>query len=144
MIIKTRHTGLVVKSIAASIEFYESLGLRVWKREVENGSALSRLVGLENAEIETAKLKVGDGSLLELLEYKSHPTTPSISKYPVNTHGCSHVAFSVNNIEEISVKIIEMGGALVNAPVLSADGAVKVMYCHDLDGILMELVEDLT
>ena len=143
MIIKTRHTGLVVKNISASIKFYEGLGLDVWKRENERGDFLSPVVGLENAEIETAKLKVGDGSLLELLEYKSHPTTPSASIYPSNNHGCSHVAFTVQDVEQMSSKIVRLGGSIVNPPAVSANGAVKVMYCHDLDGILMEMVEEL-
>ena len=143
MIIKTRHTGLVVKDISASIAFYEGLGLGVWKHENERGDFLSQVVGLENAEIETVKLKVGDGSLLELLEYKSHPTIPSTSIYSSNNHGCSHVAFTVQDVEEISSKIIRLGGSIVNPPAVSANGSVKVMYCHDLDGILMEMVEEL-
>jgi hypothetical protein len=40
MILKTRHTGLVVKDISASIAFYEGLGLKVWKHEVEKGDYL--------------------------------------------------------------------------------------------------------
>lgn len=143
MIIKTRHTGLVVKDISASIAFYEGLGLSVWKRENERGDFLSQVVGLENAEIETAKLKVGDGSLLELLEYKSHPTTPSASIYSSNNHGCSHVAFTVQDVEQMSSRIVQLGGSIVNPPAVSANGSVKVMYCHDLDGILMEMVEEL-
>jgi len=143
MIIKTRHTGLVVKDISASIAFYEGLGLSVWKHENESGDFLSQVVGLKNAEIETAKLKLSDESVVELLEYKSHPTKPTISNYPSNTHGCSHVAFTVKDVEEVSSKIIRLGGSIVNPPAVSANGSVKVMYCHDLDGILMEMVEEL-
>lgn len=143
MIINTRHTGLVVKDLSASIEFYEGLGLTLWKREIETGYFISQVVGLEHAEVETAKLEVGDGSLLELLEYKSHPTIYSDILYPSNKHGCSHIAFTVQDIERVSTKIISLGGSIVNSPAISANGLVKVMYCHDLDGILMEMVEEL-
>ena len=143
MIIKTRHTGLVVKNLSASIAFYEGLGLSVWKRENEKGDFISQVVGLEHVEIETAKLNVGDGSLLELLEYKSHPTIPPSSNYSSNNHGCSHVAFTVQDVEEICSQIVRLGGSIVNPPVVSVNGLVKVMYGHDLDGILMELVEEL-
>jgi len=143
MIVGTRHTGLVVKDISASIEFYEKLGLQVWKHEHEAGDFLSQVVGLDNAEIETAKLKLADGSLLELLEYKSHVTKPTASIYPSNKHGCSHVAFSVQDVEEIASKIVTLGGSIVNAPAIAANGSVKVMYCHDLDGILIEMVEEI-
>ena len=143
MIIKTRHTGLVVRDISVSIEFYEKLGLEVWRRENETGKFISQVVGLKNAEIETAKLKVPDGSLLELLEYKSHPAKVTADIYSTNKHGCSHVAFTVEDVEEMSLKIVQFGGSLVNAPAVSANGLVKVMYCHDPDGILIEMVEEL-
>ena len=61
MIIKTRHTGLVVKDLEKSIKFYEELGLQIWKRELEKGEFLSQVVGINGAEIETAKLKISDG-----------------------------------------------------------------------------------
>tara|TARA_B100001093_G_C26860131_1_gene1029658 strand:- start:6914 stop:7345 length:432 start_codon:yes stop_codon:yes gene_type:complete len=143
MIIKTRHTGLVVKNINESIKFYEGLGLHVWKHENEKGDFLSQVVGLNNAEIETAKMKVADGSLLELLEYKSHPTNSADSNYPSNFHGCSHVAFTVMDIEDTASKILKLGGSVVNPAAVSDNGLVKVMYCHDLDGILMEIVQEL-
>jgi catechol 2,3-dioxygenase-like lactoylglutathione lyase family enzyme len=143
MIVKTRHTGLVVTDISASIEFYEKLGLQVWKREVESGYFISQVVGLDDAVIETAKLKVPDGSLLELLQYKSHPESASGSTYASNKHGCSHIAFTVEDIDAIALKIVQLGGSIVNSPIVSANGLVKVMYCHDLDGILIELVQEL-
>lgn len=143
MINKIRHTGLVVSDIMASVNFYEQLGLANWKQEIESGEFISHLVGLDNAIIETAKLKVPDGSILELLEYKSHPTEAEGIKYASNRHGCSHVAFAVKDIEVVSKKIVQLGGSILNKPALSDNGLVKVMYCHDLDGILIELVEEL-
>ena len=143
MIIKTRHTGLVVTDIIASIEFYEKLGLEAWIQQNEIGDFISQVVGLDNVELVTAKLKVTDGSVLELLEYKSHPTKATDSVYSSNKHGCSHIAFTVKNVDEMAVKVVQLGGSIVNIPAISANGLVKVMYCHDLDGILIEMVEEL-
>jgi catechol 2,3-dioxygenase-like lactoylglutathione lyase family enzyme len=142
MINAIRHTGLVVADVSASIKFYESLGLKLWKREVESGKFIEQVVGLPGAKIETAKLEVPDGSLLELLEYKSHPAAISLAPYPSNKHGCSHVAFTVTDIEEMKNKIVNGGGSIVNPPARSSNGFVSVMYCHDLDGILIELVQE--
>jgi len=36
-----------------------------------------------------------------------------------------------------------LGGSVVNPPAVAPNGKVRVAYCHDLDGILMELVEEL-
>ena len=143
MIVKTRHTGLVVTDIIGSIEFYENLGLEAWIQQNEHGDFISQVVGLDNVELVTAKLKVIDGSVLELIEYKSHPAKATASVYSSNKHGCSHVAFTVKNVDEMAVKVVELGGSIVNVPAISANGLVKVMYCHDLDGILIEMVEEL-
>ena len=126
MIVKTRHTGLVVTDIIGSIEFYENLGLEAWIQQNEHGDFISQVVGLDNVELVTAKLKVIDGSVLELIEYKYHPAKATASVY-----------------DEMAVKVVELGGSIVNVPAISANGLVKVMYCHDLDGILIEMVEEL-
>ena len=44
----------VVKNLNKSIEFYEHLGLKLWKREIESGSFISKVVGLKKAVIEIA------------------------------------------------------------------------------------------
>ena len=91
MIFSTRHTGLVATNILASIYFYESSGLRVWKREMDIDDFISQVVGLDNVEIEPAKLKLSNGSLLELLEYRSRPTNTATSIYKSNMQKGLHV-----------------------------------------------------
>ena len=143
MILNTRHVGLVVEDIEKSIKFYQALGLTVWKRQIESGGFISTVVGIDNVEIETVKLKVSDQSIIELLEYKSHKTKKTAEFYSSNKHGCSHVSFTVENLDDIAGKITELGGSIVNLPCITDDGVFKVMYCHDLDGIIIELVEEL-
>ena len=43
MIINKRHTGLVVNNLSLSIKFYESLGLKVWNRQIEKGTSFQKL-----------------------------------------------------------------------------------------------------
>ncbi len=143
MIINKRHTGLVVYDLNASIKFYEGLGLKVFNRQVEIGDFISKVVGIENVEIETAKLKIPDGSILELLEYKFPKTKKMDYFYESNRHGCSHVSFTVQDLDKIMSLIKDMGGSIVNLPQVTQNGALKVMYCHDIDGIIIELVQEL-
>ena len=35
------------------------------------------------------------------------------------------------------------GGTLTNPPATNEDGKLKVVYCHDPEGVLIELVEEL-
>ena len=143
MIRNTRHTGLVVRDLERSVSFYQALGLKVWKREIETGSFIETVVGIPNVKLEWAKLRAPDGSLLELLQYHSHPLSQPVVPAASNHLGCSHIAFTVDDLSAISALIGHLGGSMVNPPVAAPDGRVRVAYCHDPDGILMELVEEL-
>lgn len=143
LILRKRHTGLVVNNIKKSIAFYKGLGLSVQHHEIEEGEFISHVVGIHDAIIETAKLKLLDGSLIELLQYISHPSQQNLISYPSNQHGCSHIAFTVSNIEQACKLVIKLGGSIVNSPIISTNGLVKVAYAHDIDGILMEIVEEI-
>ncbi len=143
MIKNVRHTGLVVRDLNVSVEFYLSLGFDLWKREIEKGDFIDKVTGINNVSLEWAKLKSPDGYLLELLQYHSHPEEKTLKKSNSNKLGCSHLAFTVKNISNTCDFIKKNGGSIVNEPVKSPDGKVKVAYCHDLDGIIIELVEEI-
>ena len=142
MISALRHAGLVVHDLEASIRFYEGLGLRLWRRKMETGPFIEQVTGLSGVRLEWAKLKAPDDSLLELLQYHSHPANAPHEMAPAQAHGCSHVAFTVADVEVARVRVKGLGGTVINPPALSPDKRALVVYAHDLDGILMELVEE--
>ena len=143
MIRSVRHTGIVVRNLKESVEFYCALGFVEDNRDVEEGVFIDTVVGLQNTKLEWVKLKALDGYILELLQYHSHPERKSITKQKSNQLGCSHLAFSVDDIDFICEKIEEIGGSIVNLPALTNDKKVKVAYCYDNEGNLMEIVEIL-
>lgn len=143
MILNKRHTGLVVRDLERALAFYEALGLKVWKREEEYGGFIDTVVGIAGVRIEWAKLQAPDGSLVELLEYRSHPDDEPLRNAHSNRLGCSHIAFTVDDLAHTCQAIGRLGGSVVNPPATAPNGKVRVAYCHDLDGILMELVEEL-
>ena len=143
MISKLRHTGIVVRNLEQAIVFYEALGFKTWKREIEQGQFLETVVDLKNVRVETAKLKAPCGALLELLEYHSHPVQMGISPQPSNQLGCSHIALTVVSIDKALECVQSCGGSLVNSPATAPDGTVRVAYCHDPEGNLLELVEEI-
>jgi catechol 2,3-dioxygenase-like lactoylglutathione lyase family enzyme len=143
MISKLRHTGIVVRNLEQAIVFYEALGFKTWKREIEQGQFLETVVDLKNVRVETAKLKAPCGALLELLQYHSHPVQMEIFPQPSNQLGCSHIALTVGSIDKALECVQSCGGSLVNSPGTSPDGTVRVAYCHDQEGNLLEIVEEL-
>ena len=143
MIKAVRHTGIVVRNLDESVKFYRILGFVEDNRDIEEGDFIDTVVGLQNVKLEWVKLKAPDGYLLELLQYHSHPEQKSIVKQKSNQLGCSHLAFSVKGINTICEKIKKIGGSMINPPVLTNDKKVRVAYCHDNEGNLMEIVEVL-
>ena len=142
MIRNIRHTGIVVRNLDNAIRFYEGLGFSICKREVEKGPYIDKIVGLDNAEIEIAKLKSPCGGLLELLKYQSHQVEKEISNQPSNQIGCSHIALTVKNIDQTLKYIRKNGGSTCNVPARLPGSALRVAYCHDFEGNLVEIVED--
>ena len=140
-----RHTGLVVRDLARSIPFYRDLlGLELVGRAREEGDYIARLVGLPGAVLEWAKLKGAGGHIVELLQYLSEPlAAPEEEIGRANRPGCSHLAFTVADIDGLFRSLTAAGYRCNHAPLVSPDGKVKVMYAHDPDGIILELVEEL-
>jgi len=143
MIKNVRHTGLVVRDIDRALEFYSALGFTLWNRDTEKGSFIEQVTGIPDVRLEWAKLKGHDGFLLELLQYHSHPQQAPCEPAPSNQLGCSHLSFTVIDIEAVCHRVVQLGGTVVNKPATSPSGKVRVAYCHDLDGILIELVEEI-
>ena len=143
MIKSVRHTGIVVRDLEKAANFYRALGFIDSNQALEEGKFIDQVTGLLNAKLEWIKLKSPDGYLLELLQYHSHLESEEVTKQRSNKLGCSHIAFGVDNIEKTCEIIEKIGGSIVNPPALSDDKKVKVAYCHDVEGVLMEIVEVL-
>lgn len=142
MLKNIRHTGLVVRDIIKSRMFYEGLGFVVDKQMTESGEFISHVVGIPNVKIETIKMKSPNGELVELLQYLSIENNSLVVKQLSNQHGCSHLAMTVHSIDEFCVLIQNLGGSVINPPRKSDDGKVSVAYCHDNEGILLEIVQE--
>ena len=140
-----RHTGLVVRDLEKSIAFYHDFfGLELVGRSREEGIYIENLVGMAGVVVEWAKLKAPGGHIVELLQYLSHPfRVPSEEIGQANRLGCSHLAFTVPDIEALFNALLGAGYKCNYAPQFSPDGKVKVMYAHDPDGIILEMVQEV-
>lgn len=141
MVINTRHTGIVVRDLKKMVSFYEGLGMRIKSTETESGPYINKLVGLEDVIIEWTKLELPDGSLLELLQYKTHPIEENILLQSANRLGCSHIAFTVSDIDFAVGYFKENGGYAPRGIQTSPNGLVKVAYCYDPEGNIIEIVK---
>jgi len=143
MIRNIRHTGIVVRNHEKAVPFYEGMGFLMLKREMEKGPYIDMVVGLKNVKVETAKLKSPCGAVLELLQYHSHPSDKKIRNQQSNDLGCSHIAITVDDIDKCLNYIQECGGSTASALSSPVADGVRVAYCHDPEGVLIEVVEEI-
>ena len=148
MISSIRHVGIVVRDLDESLIFYcGMLGLAIYKRHTEElGKFIDKLVGVNDVKLEWVKLIIPNGGLIELLQYHSHPDPDAfkdLDTFPSNRLGCSHIALTVDNLTYLYGELIKNGYKCNSEPLLSPEGKVKILYCHDPDGTIIELTEDL-
>jgi catechol 2,3-dioxygenase-like lactoylglutathione lyase family enzyme len=141
---QVRHIGIVVKDLDRSLKFYqELLGLEVQRRMMESGECLENVLILEHVEVETVKLGATNGlTQIELLSFKSHEVSIHENIRSLMT-GPTHVAFTVDNLDNLYAELREVGIEFNCPPQKSADGKALLTFCKDPDGTLIELVEIL-
>ena len=141
MIRAIRHTGLVVADLDRALHFWcEVLGFVVERQMDESGPHIDAMMGLNRVRVTTAKLAAPDGNLIELLQFHSHPDKPIWAGEPYST-GFTHIALTVENLDELLLRIKAVGATAPAKPQFSPDGKVKVIYVTGPDGVLLELVE---
>ena len=141
MIKGVRHTGIVVNEIENAINFWvKLLGFKVLIDQIEEGQFIDKLLGLDNVLVRTVKLAAQDGSLIELLHFKSHKSLPTWDGNPYKT-GLTHIALNVQNLNEIVLRLEQNNYHKVNEIQKSLNGKVLVCYIRGYEGTLLELVE---
>jgi len=131
MIEKIDHIGIAVKSIEKTSELLNNiLGLKVAGEEI-----------VEEQKVKVAFLPLGD-SELELLESTS-PEGPIARFIEKKGEGIQHIAFRVDNIEEVLEKLKKGGVRLIDEKPRYGAGGARIAFLHpkDTNGILVELCE---
>ncbi|MDF9830453.1 methylmalonyl-CoA epimerase [Parabacteroides sp. PF5-6] len=123
------HLGIAVKSIEASLPYYEGvLGLKCYNIEV-----------VEDQKVKTAFFKVGQ-TKIELLEPTSEDST--IAKFlEKKGEGIHHIAFAVPNVQEALDEAAAKGVKLIDEkPRRGAEG-LNIAFLHPkfTAGVLTEL-----
>ena len=143
MITGIRHTGIVVTDMEKALAFYRDLlGLKVAKDFKEEGDYIDSISGLSGVRVRMVKLTADDSSMVELLQYLSHPRQAGDNPQICDI-GCSHIAFTVDDIDKEYRRLSKNGVRFNCPPCISPDGYAKVTFCHDPDGTSIELVEVL-
>ena len=145
MIKGIRHIGITVTDMERSLVFYRDLLELIIERNMnESGQYINNMLSMKEVRVNTVKMSASDkgSTLIELLEFKSHPQKPD-SNIDISKIGTSHVALTVDDLDQMYSKLTTAGVKFNTPPQYSPDGYAKVTFCHDPDGTPIELVQVL-
>ena len=137
-----RHVGITVTDAEESLKFYRDLlGFKVVRIMDESGKHIDNFSALSGVKVKTIKLRDKNGGMIELLQYYSHPK--AAEERDISCIGCSHFALTVSNLDFLLDEMNRMGYIINSSAQYSPDKKVKLTFCKDPDGTLIELVEEL-
>ena len=142
MVLATRHVGIVVSDMGASLRFWRDvMGLEVVVDFREEGEYIDTLQALEGVRLHMIKLRAPDGSLIELLHDDAHPTG-RVDSNRLCDHGIRHLAFTVEDVEGSWQTLTFLGCPTLSSPVTSPDGKARLFFARDPEGNLLEIVQE--
>ena len=108
------NVGIVVESLDEAISFFTEIGLHLEGRATIEGEWAGRVTGLGQQQVEIAMMVTPDGhSKLELSQFLSPATVSDHRTDPVNALGYLRVMFTVQDIDELVLRLRSRGAQLV-------------------------------
>jgi catechol 2,3-dioxygenase-like lactoylglutathione lyase family enzyme len=142
---KFAHVNLIARDWKKLAQFYiDVFGCEaVYPERNISGEWVDQLTGLTDAGIQGIHLKLPgyqDGPTLEIFQYQ--PPLLRDNDPEINHQGFGHIAYRVDNINELMSLIIEKGGnkygELVQKQIPEV-GKLTVIYMKDIEGNIIEL-----
>jgi catechol 2,3-dioxygenase-like lactoylglutathione lyase family enzyme len=137
------HVGIVVDDLADAVAFFVELGLELQGEAPVEGDWVDRVVGLEGVRAQIAMLQTPDGhGRLELTKFHKPSTDGGYQRAPANASGIRHVAFAVDDIDAVLVRLQARGAELIGELGRYQD-SYRLCYVRGPEGIIVELAEQI-
>ena len=138
------NVGIVVDDLAATIAFFQELGLELEGQGTIEGEWAGRVTGLGDQRVEVAMMRTPDGhSRLELSRFLAPRTVADHRSAPVNALGYLRVMFAVDDIDDTLERLRRRGAQLVGDVVRYKD-AYRLCYIRGPEGLLIGLAQELS
>jgi catechol 2,3-dioxygenase-like lactoylglutathione lyase family enzyme len=136
------HVGVSVRNLAESVQFYTKvLGMQEDIRAYHKGEKVSRVVGVENTEVDVCYVTKGNHRL-ELIEYKNKDQAKLNYTYKSQDDpGLVHIAFIVDDVDEIYQKIKDLGYEFNSPPMVTRENGPKIAFFRGPDNVIIELYQ---
>jgi len=137
------HIGVVVDDLAAAKEFFIDFGFTVQGEATEQSELLDKVAGVNGAQSQIVFLQAPNNQLaLELTKFLNPADVPASQETEMYARGIKHLAFVVENIEEIVANVKQKGWD-VFVDVYNYKDVYKLCYFRGPEGIIIELAEQL-
>jgi catechol 2,3-dioxygenase-like lactoylglutathione lyase family enzyme len=137
------HIGVVVDDLAEAKSFFLDFGFTVQGEAEEQSELLDKVVGLKGAKSHIVFLQAPNNQLtLELTKFLHPADEPTPKETFMYSRGIKHIAFVVENIEDM-VAMIKQKGWEVFVDVYTYENIYKLCYFRGPEGIIIELAEQL-
>jgi catechol 2,3-dioxygenase-like lactoylglutathione lyase family enzyme len=137
------HVGLVVDDLDETVRFLSLLGLDCGKPGVHSGDWIDRIIGLENATVETVMVRAPDGSdVFEVVRFESPSAEAQELSPAANRPGLRHVAFKVDDVRGVVDRVREAGWETVGE-IVDYENTFLLCYVRGPEGLIVELAERL-
>ncbi len=137
------HVGVGVRDIEESARFYtEVMGMKEEYRSHNEGEKISRIVGVENADLDVCML-IKDSVRVELLAYKSAKTHEAQSHINQDAIGLTHLAFLVDDVEKEYERIKALGYQFNAPPMIARENGPKITYFRGPDNVIIEIYQKM-
>jgi catechol 2,3-dioxygenase-like lactoylglutathione lyase family enzyme len=137
------HVGVVVEDLDAATAFFLELGLELKGEGRVEGEWVDSVVGLAGVRSQIAMLECPDGqSRIELSKFHAPPGPGGDPQPPANLPGIRHVAFLVEDLDDLLVRLGTRDAQLVGTVERYGD-TYRLCYVRGPEGIVVELAERL-
>ncbi len=142
-ILHVDHIGINVKDLAAAKAFFIDLGFKVMGEATMQGELVSRVIGLKDVMDDLVMLQAPDGQLnLELVKFHHPIDKDGVQQAPANKLGLRHLAFQVDDLDEI-VSVLKQKGHELVGEIQTYENIWKLCYIRGPEGIIIELAQKL-
>jgi catechol 2,3-dioxygenase-like lactoylglutathione lyase family enzyme len=140
---RMEHVGIVVDDLAVAMAFFVELGLELEGEATVEGHSVDRVVGLEAVRSDVAMMRTPDGhGPLELIKYRTPSGRDGDPRAPANALGIRHVAFAVEDIDDVLGRLWAHGAELVGE-LEQYENSYRLCYVRGPEGIIIELAEQI-
>jgi catechol 2,3-dioxygenase-like lactoylglutathione lyase family enzyme len=136
--------GIVVNDLDKIKDFWINLlGFKLHIEAKEKSPYIDELLAIKDPSLTTLKLIDSKGFIIELLKFENYQVDNSWSG-DLKTTGVTHIALTVDSLDELVKNLKNQNYEPLSESKLSPNKKVKVVFLRGPEGIMLELVQELS